>query len=154
MSEEIATFRKAFCDGATYEATSTEAGVCASFAYTDQTNAGLDVFYLLFAATMVFFMQAGFAMLCAGSVRQKNVKNIMLKNILDACGGALGFWSVGYAFAYGGADPGKKAFIGNQGFFLALPSLLGLEQSNGLLFCFMRRGTRCSRYCLFLLLIS
>jgi ammonium transporter, Amt family len=119
MSEEIATFRKAFCDGATYEATSVEAGVCTSFAYTDQTNAGLDVFYLLFAATMVFFMQAGFAMLCAGSVRQKNVKNIMLKNILDACGGALGFWSVGYAFAYGGADPTKKAFIGNQGFFLA-----------------------------------
>jgi len=58
-------------------------------------------------------------MLCAGSVRQKNVKNIMLKNLLDACGGALGFWSVGYAFAYGGADPDKKGFIGNEGFFLA-----------------------------------
>jgi ammonia channel protein AmtB len=39
---------------------------------------------------------SGFAMLCAGSVRQKNVKNIMLKNFLDACGGAMGFWSVGY----------------------------------------------------------
>ena len=48
---------------------------------------------------MVFFMQCGFAMLCAGSVRQKNVKNIMLKNILDAVGGALGFWSVGFALA-------------------------------------------------------
>jgi ammonia channel protein AmtB len=39
---------------------------------------------------------SGFAMLCAGSVRQKNVKNIMLKNLLDACSGAVGFWSVGY----------------------------------------------------------
>lgn len=68
---------------------------------------------------MVFFMQAGFAMLCAGSVRAKNVKNIMLKNILDACGGALGFWSVGYAFAYGGASGDKKGFIGNSGFFLS-----------------------------------
>jgi Amt family ammonium transporter len=36
---------------------------------------------------MVFGMQCGFAMLCAGSLRQKNVKNIMLQNILDACGG-------------------------------------------------------------------
>jgi len=98
---------------------STEALICSAFAYTDQTNGGLDVFYLLFAAAMVFFMQAGFAMLCAGSVRQKNVKNIMLKNILDACGGALGFWSVGYAFAYGGADGSKKGFIGNTNFFLS-----------------------------------
>merc|ERR1719428_1326564 len=53
-------------------------------------------------------------MLCAGSVRQKNVKNIMLKNLLDACGGALGFWTVGYAFAYGG----DTRYIGNSNFFL------------------------------------
>jgi Amt family ammonium transporter len=68
----------------------------------------------------VFLMQSGFAMLCAGSVRQKNVKNIMLKNLLDACGGALGFWSVGYALAYGDADGDNKnlRFIGNTGFFL------------------------------------
>jgi ammonium transporter, Amt family len=63
-------------------------------------------------------MQAGFAMLCAGSVRQKNVKNIMLKNLLDACGGALGFFSVGYAFAYGG-DMETKNFIGTTNFFLS-----------------------------------
>jgi Amt family ammonium transporter len=82
------------------------------------TNGGLDVFYLLFAGTMVFFMQAGFAMLCAGSIRMKNVKNIMLKNILDACGGAVGFWTVGYAFAYGGSDASKITFIGNADFAL------------------------------------
>ena len=113
----------AFCALAT-DPTSDAAGVCAAFAYTDQTNAGLDVFYLLFAAALVFFMQAGFAMLCAGSVRQKYVKNIMLKNILDACGGALGFWSVGYAFAYGGSSSDKKGFIGNTGFFLGTEDFL------------------------------
>lgn len=44
----------------------------------------------------------------------------MLKNLLDACGGAIGFWTVGYAFAYGGSDSGTadKSFIGNEQFFL------------------------------------
>ncbi len=82
------------------------------------TNEGLDVFYLLFAGALVFFMQAGFAMLCAGSIRAKNVKNIMCKNILDACGGAVGFWTIGYAFAYGGADSSKITFIGIVDFAL------------------------------------
>ena len=65
-------------------------------------------------------MQAGFAMLCSGSVRQKNVKNIMLKNLLDACGGALGFYTIGYGFAYGSGsgDYSSARFIGNYNFFL------------------------------------
>jgi len=75
---------------------------------------GLDVFFLLVMATLVFFMQTGFAMLCAGSVRQKNVKNILFKNLLDACGGALGFWLLGYAFAYGEGP----TFIGGSNFAL------------------------------------
>lgn len=60
-------------------------------------------------------MQCGFAMLCAGSVRQKNVKNIMLKNILDACGGAIGFFILGYGLSNG---TGGK-FVGADGFALA-----------------------------------
>ena len=43
----------------------------------------------------MLFMQAGFAMLCAGSVRAINVQNILLKNLFDACGGAFGFYFVG-----------------------------------------------------------
>lgn len=39
---------------------------------------------LVFSAALVFFMQAGFAMVCAGAVRKKNVQNTMLKNLLDA----------------------------------------------------------------------
>lgn len=56
-------------------------------------------------------------MLCAGSVRQKNVKNILLKNMLDACGGALGFYTVGYALAFGGDQTGTT-FVGNADFAL------------------------------------
>ena len=73
---------------------------------------------LSFQGTMVFFMQAGFAMLCAGSVRQKNVKNIMLKNLLDACGGALGFYTLGFGFAWGGDDEARRTFVGNSYFGL------------------------------------
>ena len=51
--------------------------------------------FFVYAGALVFFMQAGFAMLCAGSVRLKNVQNTKLKNLLDACGAALGFFSVG-----------------------------------------------------------
>lgn len=80
---------------------------------------GVDTFYLLFAGALVYFMQTGFAMLCAGSIRSKNVKNVLLWNLLDSCGGAVGFWTVGYAFAYGGDDPSLgKTFIGNKNFFL------------------------------------
>jgi Amt family ammonium transporter len=81
---------------------------------------GVDTFYLIYAGALVFFMQIGFAMLLAGSIREKNVKNVLLWNLLDSAGGAFGFWSVGFAFAYGGDDIDKgKTFIGNTGFFLS-----------------------------------
>ena len=54
-------------------------------------NAG----WTLQSGYLVFFMQAGFAMLCAGSVRAKNAKNIILLNLLDACLGVIIWWAVG-----------------------------------------------------------
>ncbi|KAL3823456.1 hypothetical protein ACHAXA_010216 [Cyclostephanos tholiformis] len=81
---------------------------------------GLDAFFLIFAGALVFFMQVGFAMLLAGSIREKNVANVLLWNLLDSAGGALAFWSIGFALAYGGDTPGgPKTFVGNTGFFLA-----------------------------------
>jgi len=61
-------------------------------------------FLLLNAAALVFLMQAGFAMVCAGCVRAKNVQNSMLKNLLDACGSSLAFYCIGYALAFGGDE--------------------------------------------------
>jgi len=67
-----------------------------------------DTFWLLICGFLVFFMQCGFALLEAGTVRAKNTKNILLKNLLDACIGALIWFSFGYTIAYdsGGAFMG------------------------------------------------
>ena len=58
-----------------------------------------DTLWLMFCGFLVFFMQCGFALLEAGTVRAKNTKNILMKNLLDACVGALIWWSVGYYVA-------------------------------------------------------
>lgn len=79
----------------------------------------VDVFFSLFAGSLVFMMQCGFAMLCAGSLRQKNAMNIMLQNILDACGGALGYFFLGYGFAFA---PGNS-FIGTHHSYFALSGM-------------------------------
>jgi len=68
----------------------------------------INAFYIFFCACLVFLMQCGFATLEAGSVRDKNVRNVLLKNALDACIGAI----VWYLFGYGVATSGN-AFIGS-----------------------------------------
>lgn len=75
--------------------------------------------FMMFATTLVFFMQGGFAMVCAGSVRRKNVQNTVLKNLLDLCGSAISFYSIGYAFAFGSNNSNKNVtFIGTSNFLI------------------------------------
>ena len=73
---------------------------------------------MLLSGFFVFFMQAGFAMLCAGSVRSKNVMNILIKNVLDACIGCMAYFCFGFAISYGTKDSSSfsRAFAG-AGFF-------------------------------------
>ncbi|KAJ1377528.1 Ammonium/urea transporter [Sesbania bispinosa] len=75
----------------------------------------INAIYLLFSAYLVFVMQIGFAMICAGSVRAKNAMNIMLTNVVDAVVGSISFYLFGFAFAYGNSNP----FIGTDFFALA-----------------------------------
>lgn len=80
---------------------------------------GTTAWLLVIAGALVFVMQLGFAMLCAGCVRKKNVANTLLKSVLDASFAAISFFSIGFALAFGGQDAANGAtFVGNANFFL------------------------------------
>jgi len=87
----------------------------------DNTANSANISYMLISGFFVFFMQAGFAMLCAGSVRSKNVMNILIKNVLDACIGCLAYFAFGFAISYGTKDSNSVSgeFAGEGWFFLA-----------------------------------
>ena len=79
-----------------------------------QTNA--DYVWTLIAAALVFFMQAGFAMVEAGFTRAKNCVNIMMKNLMDFSMGSLFYWAIGFGLMFGVS---KTGFFGTTGFFLS-----------------------------------
>ncbi|KAL7530665.1 hypothetical protein ACHAXR_003619 [Thalassiosira sp. AJA248-18] len=79
--------------------------VTAVFNDLDSLKVGVEIFFLIFAASIMFFMQAGFTMLCAGSVQAKNLQNTIMKNVLDACGK---YFKVQVIVCWGGA--GSHAF--------------------------------------------
>ena len=58
------------------------------------------------AAFLVFFMQAGFAMVEAGFTRAKNACNIIMKNLMDFSIGSLTFWLVGFGLMFGATGTG------------------------------------------------
>jgi Amt family ammonium transporter len=75
----------------------------------------MDTVWLVVAAALVFFMQAGFALLESGMSRAKNAVNVIMKNYLDLCVGSLAFWLVGYGLMFG-ANP--TGWFGVDHFFL------------------------------------
>jgi Amt family ammonium transporter len=75
---------------------------------------GLSTLWILLAAVLVFFMQAGFGMVEAGLIRSKNAANVLMKNLMDFCFAALGFFMFGYAIAYGSAG----LILGTDGWFM------------------------------------
>lgn len=79
-----------------------------------QTHA--DYVWTLIAAALVFFMQAGFALVECGFTRAKNAINIMMKNLMDFSMGTLAFWVVGFGIMFGATSTG---WFGTTGFFLS-----------------------------------
>lgn len=78
-----------------------------------QTNA--DYVWTLVAAFLVFFMQAGFAMVEAGLTRCKNTVNILMKNLMDFSVGSIVFWAIGFGLMFGATN----GLFGTDGFFLS-----------------------------------
>jgi Amt family ammonium transporter len=117
-----------------------------------QTQAALNLAWILLCGFLVFFMQAGFALVETGLTRAKNVAHTMAMNVMIYGIGALGFWVCGYALMFGnvggltqlgGAEvPGKElaltlfgkhfGLLGYRGFFLA-----GVSANAGLLALFL-----------------
>ena len=82
----------------------------------DLVQSHADYLWTLIAAALVFFMQAGFAMVECGFTRAKNAVNIMMKNLMDFSIGSLGYWAIGFGIMFGVSSTG---WFGTSGFFLS-----------------------------------
>lgn len=81
---------------------------------------GLDTMWVLVAAFLVFFMNAGFGMLETGFCRQKNAVNILSKNLIVFALSTIAYWAIGFALMFGDGT----SFMGLSGWFLS-----GLDNS-------------------------
>ncbi len=79
--------------------------------------AAINTVWVIFAGTLVFFMEGGFALLEAGLVQAKNTLSIVMKVMADVTVGSLVFGVVGFAFLYGRSSNG---WIGLSDFFFHL----------------------------------
>ena len=85
---------------------------------------GVNFVWTLIAGFLVFFMQAGFALVEAGFARRRNTVNILAKNFMDFTIGGIAFWAFGFAIMFGGSAAASglengNDFFGTSGFFLA-----------------------------------
>jgi Amt family ammonium transporter len=90
------------------------------------TNAAMDLMWVLIAGSLVFFMQAGFTLVETGFTRSKNTGNIIMKNLMDFCIGSLAFWAVGYSLMYGDSIGGLIGDVSQYSFFDSLPDMHSL----------------------------
>ncbi|MCK8825669.1 ammonium transporter [Fuchsiella alkaliacetigena] len=74
----------------------------------------VDTMWVLLAGFLIFFMQAGFAMVEAGFTQAKNTGNIIMKNFMDFSLGSLVYYCFGFAIMFGVGN----SFFGSSGFFL------------------------------------
>lgn len=76
----------------------------------------IDTTWVIIAAVLVMFMQAGFAMLEAGFVRMKNAGHTAVKNLIIFSIASIFYWAFGFAIAFGNGNP----FTGLSGWFMSV----------------------------------
>ncbi len=77
-------------------------------------EAPADIAWVITAAALVFFMQAGFALLEGGASRAKNSVNVIMKNYADLCFGVIAYWMLGFGLMFGASVAG---WVGASQFF-------------------------------------
>ncbi len=85
----------------------------AEAASTETLTNGINMAFVFIAAVLVILMQAGFALLEAGSVRMKNAGHVAGKTILSFGVASIAFWALGFGFGFGNGN----GFFGYEGFF-------------------------------------
>lgn len=73
-------------------------------ANTNIITTAINILWVLIAGFLVFFMQAGFALVETGFTRAKNVAHTMMMNMMVFCIGAIGYWICGFAFQFGAVN--------------------------------------------------
>ncbi|HWR13098.1 MAG TPA: ammonium transporter [Rectinemataceae bacterium] len=98
--------------------TSAAASAAASAASVDavalsvkNTTTAINIMWMLLCGFIVFFMQAGFALVETGFTRTKNVAHTMMMNMMVFCVGAVGYWLVGFAFQFGSVNEAYPAVV-------------------------------------------
>lgn len=81
----------------------------------EELQMNINIVWTCVAAFLVFFMQAGFAMVEAGFTRAKNAVNILMKNLMDFSIGTIAFFVIGFSLMFGA----NKGIIGWDGFGLS-----------------------------------
>lgn len=118
----------------------------------------VDIGWTLVGAALVFFMQAGFAMVETGLTRAKNAGNIVMKNLMDFCIGTPIYWFIGFGIMFGGTG----ALIGGLDLF-SMKSTDYTTMIFQMVFCAtsativsgaMAERTKFSSYCIYSALIS
>jgi ammonium transporter, Amt family len=82
--------------------------------------------WVVLAAVLVIFMQAGFAFLEAGLTRMKNVGHVAAKNVLIFALAAITYYLVGFGMAFG---DGGNGFVGGSGFVPSTDELVGIGKA-------------------------
>ena len=93
-------------------------------ATTSDTTTSVNVLWVMLAAFLVFFMQAGFALVETGFTRAKNVAHTMMMNMMVFCIGAIGYYLVGFGLQYGGVNY-TYPDVNNMGAWAFSPVTLG-----------------------------
>jgi len=88
--------------------------VLSEAAIDPETKVALDTVWVLVAAFLVFFMNAGFALVESGLCRAKNAVNILAKNFIVFGASSVAFWAIGFGLMFGdGSD-----YVGTSGWAL------------------------------------
>jgi ammonia channel protein AmtB len=79
----------------------TDATIVTLQAELEELKSSVDILFVFICGVICFLLQAGFGLLEAGMIREKNAQNIMLKNVMDVAVCAVAYYAIGYSIAYG-----------------------------------------------------